>query len=69
LATAYNESRWGVYISIRLGDKKEKNDSNENENKQTTIDNTNITCNTNYSNDSNVWYPSQIQAAGQSTSP
>ena len=24
----------GVYISIRLGDKKEKNDSNENENKQ-----------------------------------
>ena len=37
--------------------------------KQTTIGNTNITCNTNYSNDSNVWYPSQIQAAGQSTSP
>jgi flagellar basal body-associated protein FliL len=37
LATAYNESRWGVYIFIRLGDKKEKNDSNENENKQTTL--------------------------------
>ena len=58
-----------MYISIRLSDKKEKNDSNENENKQTTIDNTNITCNTKYPNDSNVWYPSQIQAAGQSTSP
>jgi hypothetical protein len=39
LATAYNGSRWSVYISIRLGDKKEKNDSNENENKQTTIGN------------------------------
>jgi hypothetical protein len=59
----------GVYISIRLGDKKEKNDSNENENKQTTIGNANVTCNTDYSNDSNGWYPSQIQAAGQSTSP
>jgi hypothetical protein len=29
----------GVYISLRLGDKKEKNDSNENKNKQTTIGN------------------------------
>jgi hypothetical protein len=38
-------------------------------NKQTTIDNTSITCNTNYPNDSIVWYPSQIQAAGQSKSP
>jgi hypothetical protein len=69
LATAYNGSRWSVYISIRLGDKKEKNDSNENENKQTTIGNANVTCNTGYSNDSNGWYPGQIQAAGQSTSP
>ena len=58
---------YGVYISIRLGYKKEKNDSNEN--KQTTIGNANVTCTTDYSNDSNGWYPSQIQAAGQSTSP
>ena len=58
---------YGVYISIRLGYKKEKNDSNEN--KQTTIGNANVTCNTDHSKDSNGWYPSQIQAAGQSISP
>ena len=47
---------YGVYISIRLGDKKEKNDSNENENKQTTIGNANVTYITDYVNNSNNNY-------------